>query len=48
MRLKQQSQQPDSSAANLFKKPQINHSNGGGGWIRTSVLRENGFTVRRL
>ena len=21
---------------------------GGGGWIRTSVLRENGFTVRRL
>ena len=22
--------------------------NGGGGWIRTSVLRENGFTVRRL
>ena len=22
--------------------------NGGGGWIRPSVLRENGFTVRRL
>ncbi len=28
-------------AHDLFK-------NGGGGWIRTNVLRENGFTVRRL
>ena len=30
------------------KKRTGQHENGGGGWIRTSVLRENGFTVRRL
>jgi hypothetical protein len=28
--------------------PTGNHFFGGEGWIRTSVLRENGFTVRRL
>ena len=28
--------------------PKDNYQDGGGGWIRTNVLRENRFTVCRL